>query len=263
MWQHCLATHLSTNESFNLFNVYGPTVIGEKRDLWNLLSDKLQSTNVENCILVKDFNAILVESEKKGGIQRLGTSQKDFQYFVDNNHLMDIIPKNGTFTWTNRRTGFTSIAERLDRFLMVGNWLGQNHLIESSILSLVGSDHSPICLTIDKGQFLGRALFRFEKMWVRDPAIQDLILKWWNELELGNHSRLFKLNQKLRYIKIKVKEWNLTQFKDIHKEKIRITTELEEVANFVTNLGMDVSLFQKEKGLKSDLNEILRREEIH
>ncbi|XP_059075295.1 uncharacterized protein LOC131875241 [Cryptomeria japonica] len=66
-------------------------VIGENRDLWNLLFDKLQSTNVENCKLARDFNAILVESEKKGGIQRLGTSQKDFQ-----NRILEITRTDGS-----------------------------------------------------------------------------------------------------------------------------------------------------------------------
>lgn len=32
--------------------------------------------------------------------------------------LMDIVPKKGKFTWTNRRVGGEHIAVRLDRFLI-------------------------------------------------------------------------------------------------------------------------------------------------
>lgn len=75
-------------------------------------------------MVAEDFNAILSDNEKCGGIQRTGTAQKDFLEFVEKNHLLDIVPKNGVFTWTNRRSGFTNIAERLDRFLVTSDWLG-------------------------------------------------------------------------------------------------------------------------------------------
>ncbi|GLJ39721.1 hypothetical protein SUGI_0811990 [Cryptomeria japonica] len=124
-WQHCSVTILGRNENFNLFNV---------------------------CVVAGDFNAILFGIEKSGGIQRTGTSQKDFLDFVEKNHLLDIVLKNGIFTWTNRRVGFTNIVERLDRFLVTGEWLGQNLALESLILSLIRSDHYPICLEVALGQ---------------------------------------------------------------------------------------------------------------
>ncbi|GLJ15842.1 hypothetical protein SUGI_0261440 [Cryptomeria japonica] len=262
-WQHCLLTILGRIENFNLFNVYGPSSASDKRALWDLLTIKLNSITDGSCVVGRDFNAILSGIEKSGGIQRTGTSQKDFSEFVEKNHLLDIVPKNGVFTWMNRRVGFTNIVERLDRFLVTGEWLGQNLPLESSILPLIRSDHYPICLEVAMGQVEGGTHFRFEKMWFRVPELYDLISVWWNEPVLGNHSRLFILNKKLKYIKVKIKEWNKSQFKNILMEKLRNKVELEEITNSVITSGMNEDLFTKENTLKSDLNEILRCEEIH
>ncbi|XP_057856474.2 uncharacterized protein LOC131065846 [Cryptomeria japonica] len=100
-------------------------------------------------------------------------------------------------------------------------------------------------------------------MWLRVSYLHDLIAPLWNEPVLGNNSRLFKLNKKLKYIKIKIKEWNLSQFQNIHKEKLRVTAKLEVLSSFVIKSGMNDVLFQRESSLKSELNEILQHEEIH
>ncbi|XP_059066679.1 uncharacterized protein LOC131857910 [Cryptomeria japonica] len=216
-----------------------------------------------SCVFADDFNAILASNEKKGGIQRIDMALKNFQDFVDKNQLMDVSPKNGTFTWKNRHTGFTKIAERLDRFLVAGDWLAQNLILESTIIPLIGSDHFPICLNVSLGYYEGGHPFRFKSMWLRVPDLHDLIAAWWNELVLKNNSRLFKLNKKLKYINIKIKEWNLSQFQNIHMEKLRVTIELEDLSNFVIKSGMNEVLLQREISLKSELNENLWCEEIH
>lgn len=131
--------------------------------------------------------------------------------------------------------GFTNIAERLDRFLVSGEWLGQNLALESSILSLTGSDHYPIYLEVALAQAKGGTPFRFEKTWLRVTKLHDLLVAWWNEPVLRNHSRLFILNKKIKYIKVKIKEWNNNHFKNIHMEKLRIKAELADLTNSVTS----------------------------
>lgn len=262
-WQHCSVIILGRNENFNLFNVYGLSTTANKQALWALLSSKLNSITNGSCVVAGDFNAILSGTEKSGGIQRTSTSQKVFLDFVEQNHLLDVVLKIGIFTWTNRRVRFTNIVEWLDRFLVSGEWLGQNLALESSILPLIGSDHYPICLEVTLGQAEGGTPFRFEKMWFRVPKLYDLIAAWWNEPIFGNYSRLLILNKKLKYIKVKIKEWNKSHFKNIHMEKLRIRAELADLTSSVITSGMTKDLFIKENSLKSGLNEILQCEEIH
>lgn len=61
--------------------------------------------------MVGDFNALLDLDEKKGGLRMSNKIMEDFRDFVMQNQLMDVVPKNGTFTWTNRRANFAHISE--------------------------------------------------------------------------------------------------------------------------------------------------------
>ncbi|XP_057854562.2 uncharacterized protein LOC131064437 [Cryptomeria japonica] len=71
-------------------------------------------------IAARDFNALLGIDEKVGGLQK-PSKVEDFRDFVSNCKLVDIIPKIGKFTWTNKRLKFANISERLDRFLFLKN----------------------------------------------------------------------------------------------------------------------------------------------
>lgn len=64
------------------------------------------------------FNAILANEEKLGGITKPQRSMMDILDFVDSNHLSNVVPSNGLFTWTNKRNDFSRILERLDRFFL-------------------------------------------------------------------------------------------------------------------------------------------------
>lgn len=61
--------------------------------------------------------------EKQGGNNNYNRVQQDFQEFVDINKLRDVDFMKGKFTWTNRRKGFIAIMEKLDNFLLFGNWV--------------------------------------------------------------------------------------------------------------------------------------------
>lgn len=72
------------------------------------------------------FNAIINNSDKRGGIIiKANRTMQDFQSFIEDNELYDVVPRNGFFTWNNRRIGFTNIrigftniVERADHFIL-------------------------------------------------------------------------------------------------------------------------------------------------
>lgn len=72
---------------------------------------------------------------------------EDFRDFVTLNHLFDVIPKNGRYTWYNRRENFARISERLDRFLVGPFWLDSTINLDSCILPLSLSNHFPVQLS--------------------------------------------------------------------------------------------------------------------
>lgn len=72
--------------------------------------------------------------------------------------------KNEKYTWTNRRQGFTCIAEKLDHLFLFGNWTEMEKMVEASIFPFSGSNHFPIQLTIALDNYSDDSIFRFEKM---------------------------------------------------------------------------------------------------
>ena len=56
--------------------------------------------------------------EKKGGIRTLNRDAEAFMSFIIRANLEDILPKNGSFNWTNRRGGDMHITSRLDHFMI-------------------------------------------------------------------------------------------------------------------------------------------------
>lgn len=109
---------LDFDVSFNLFNVYGPTSTEENLKTWDQLPMLIQSQNSHQVILGGDFNAILNQNEKIGGIFPPIKTIQDFAKFVENNDLMDNRPSNGKFKWKNGRSSFAQVAARLDKFFL-------------------------------------------------------------------------------------------------------------------------------------------------
>ena len=91
---------------FYLINVYGHISTQDKLKIWDKLAMLIQLQNSHQGILGGDFNAILNQNEKVGGIFPPIKTIQDFAQFVENNDLMDIQPSNGKFTLTNRRSVF-------------------------------------------------------------------------------------------------------------------------------------------------------------
>lgn len=128
---------------FPLFNVYGPTKTEEKLKVWTEISLQVNLLESDKVIIAGDFNAILDIDYKEGGLRKPTKVMDDFRDFISNCKLIDIIPKNGRFTWTNRRLNFSKIFERLDRFLVGEWWMNANFSLESNIIPQIGSDHFP------------------------------------------------------------------------------------------------------------------------
>jgi exonuclease III len=141
-WSITVAYRLiGSNKPGHLTNVYGPANPRDKQAFLNNL--EYLSTLVESnrWIVGGDFNLIRNLKEKKGGTRCLDREASDFDSFIDNNNLIDLETPNGTYTWTNRRTGTHQIACKMDRFLISKSLMLEGTALESSILNWHGSDH--------------------------------------------------------------------------------------------------------------------------
>ncbi|XP_059070351.1 uncharacterized protein LOC131860023 [Cryptomeria japonica] len=177
-----------------------------------------------------------------GGAGWTRQSQRDFSSFVISSRLIEIPFKTGELTWTNRRSGFLNIAERLDRFFIAGDWTESHWANEAEILLITGSDHYPICLRIQDDNAPERCPFKFEAMWLWDISIRNLVEQWWKHKPDNPGNKAFILLKKLQFLKEQFKRWNRESFRNILKEKVDLEEGLKTLHEQIISQGMDEDL---------------------
>ena len=82
--------------------IYASTDDKKRAQQFALLSDHL-AYYLEPCLLMGDFNDLLLNSEKEGGNMRTATSMRAFRNFVTDSCLLDLGFEGYPYTWRNRR----------------------------------------------------------------------------------------------------------------------------------------------------------------
>lgn len=119
-----------------------------------------------------DFNEVLFEIDKRGGLPCDPNNLSAFRACLDVNGLRDVDLMGYPFTWSNKRIDGL-IEEKLDRFVATEEWCNLFPMASAENITWDGSDHSPIII-FPKGKqeewrHRGREegnLFRFEARWV-------------------------------------------------------------------------------------------------
>ena len=126
---------------------------------------------------------------------------------------------NGTFTWNNKRGGASQVASKLDRFIISEDLLLIGLDVSALILPFGGLDHWPVQL---EATFMGTPRnkpFRIENVWLSHPDFTSNIDKWWMEYMHVQGTKMFMLQQRLKHIKSRLKDWNKKEFGNIFKAK--------------------------------------------
>ena len=92
--------------------------------------------------------------------------------------MLEILTRNGIFTWNNRRKDFSYIAEKLDRFFFKGDLTKMDLTIIASIQPIAGSDHYPVRIEFIEPKKLSTNPFKCEKMWFLDNNFMECIKQW-------------------------------------------------------------------------------------
>ena len=118
------------------------------------------------CFIAGEFNVTISVDESRGGVKvrdPFGERLKDLALHWG---LIDIKPKNGVYTWSNKRIVLGHIADRLDRVLVSTHLLRNLPFLESKLLCSAISDHNPLCLFFPLMENLGPLPFRFNHLWL-------------------------------------------------------------------------------------------------
>jgi hypothetical protein len=84
--------------------------------------------------------------------------------------------------------------------------------IEYTILPCHGSNHWPIYLNLDIKEGPKNRPFKFEAFWLEHPSFQANNTKWWKEASISNHSPMYRFQQRLKNLKLRLNLWNREEF---------------------------------------------------
>ncbi|KAF7150653.1 hypothetical protein RHSIM_Rhsim02G0038900 [Rhododendron simsii] len=204
--------------------VYASTDHVERRNLWRRLAVKVEDSQ-EPCVLGGDFNCILDNEEKSGGLDKEEWELKDFRSFVEENDLIDIGYVGYPFTWNNKRGGRTNIRMRLDRVIVNSQW--RSGFPNGSLLHLSpgGSDHCPILLRYGVSNNNRISRFIFDSRWTSREACGDIVRACWAKYFVG--SRWFRVQQKIRLCRKRLRQWRSSQMLNSGKRLKELQVQLE------------------------------------
>ncbi|RVX09324.1 LINE-1 retrotransposable element ORF2 protein [Vitis vinifera] len=122
------------------------------------------------------------------------------------------------------------------------------------------SDHSPICLETNPLKW-GPTPFRFENMWLLHPEFKEKFRVWWQECT-GEGWEGHKFMRKLKFVKSKLKEWNIMTFGDLKERKKLILTDLSRIDLIEQEGNLNSDLVLERTLRRRELEDVLLKEEV-
>jgi len=98
---------------------------------------------------------------------------------------------------------------------------------EAFAFPTIGSDRSPILLSLNPTELRRKKLFRFETYWLEHPECEEVVKKAWNE----NRTNKFTLAGKTRWVAAKLSKWSRRNFKNAQKQLTPLKYRLQELTN--------------------------------
>ncbi|XP_059290400.1 uncharacterized protein LOC132043958, partial [Lycium ferocissimum] len=127
-------THSSLNQSVLVSVVYAKCARDEREELWEAMVELANQQDLP-WIIGGDFNVIVSDEEKQGGLPVSSNETLDFSTCIQICGLIDVGFTGSKFTWWNGRTEEECIFKSLDRILWntYGNIFQQIATIEDTI----------------------------------------------------------------------------------------------------------------------------------
>ncbi|XP_075098809.1 uncharacterized protein LOC142175728 [Nicotiana tabacum] len=193
--------------------VYAKCSAMERLDLWDHLY-YLASDMELPWLVGGDFNVILHEDEKIGGLPVHPPEYEDFAFCVNSCGCLSKGTKE-VHSYGGMGDPMLSVYSRDWIFV---NLSFQNMLptIEVEHLIRTGSDHAPLLMTcrVQTTNFVKP--FRFLNFWTKHATFMDVVRQNWEADFIGDPFFMFKQN--IKRVKVALSKWNRETFGDIFKQ---------------------------------------------
>lgn len=180
-----------------------------------------------------------------------------FNSFIASANLLDVPHQNASFTWSNFRE--SASHSLIDCFLVTNAIMDKFWPLGVKRLCRPTSDQYPL-LSFGAEKW-GPFPFRFENVWLIHHSFSPLFEYWWKNTPLRGwpgHGFI----QKLKTLKLVIKEWNKNTFGCIKSQQNQLLTELSILDNMEeTGPFLDAHRLQRST-IKSQLLSLATNEEI-
>jgi exonuclease III len=239
---------------WSLIGFYGPPYQAKRRKAWCNLSALLRSLNGP-WMCFGDFNCVVSESEKQGGIRGSPSTPTFLKDLLFDLEAIDLGYSGNQFTWWNKRWGKRAIRERLDRAISNPSWRLAFPKAIVLHLGAINSDHAPLLIDTNPAEDFCPRPFRFAAIWTKDPRCGSIISKAWSSKVQGTHSYILCRKQALTTVALK--KWNKNVFGHCSTKIKELTDSIEEIQLHERT----ETRASQEAYLHGELNEWLRRNE--
>ncbi|KAJ8426938.1 hypothetical protein Cgig2_012898 [Carnegiea gigantea] len=130
-----------------------------------------------------DFNSILHQGDRIGGINVTEGEIKDFAACIQHCGLQEFRFEGAFFTWTNKQ-----VWSRIDRALHNGFWYACHDFTHVHYRPQGPSDHTPIILSFPHYP-KPRYTFLFCDMWANDRGFKDIVKTYLTQNQNGSKLR--------------------------------------------------------------------------
>ncbi|XP_062009502.1 uncharacterized protein LOC133726056 [Rosa rugosa] len=200
-----------------------------------------------------DFNEIMCNADKSGGVSRATAPMRRFRETMSNCDLLDMGFVGSRFTWSNKYT-----KERLDRAFQSLSWSNNFPFSRVVTLSPSESDHCPILVEVKKDQGTIRRAqkrFRFEEMWHGNEHCASIIQQNWSQPLTGN--ALHQLGRKIQSTGEQLLHWHQNEFE---KQKVELCV-VQEKLNDIMKEPYSPLQYEEQHLLHVKLSQILAQQE--
>ncbi|GJX04161.1 hypothetical protein Tco_0190077, partial [Tanacetum coccineum] len=129
---------------------------------------------------------------------------------------------------------------KLDRFLMTVDVLTSNPDLKTIVLDRQWSDHNPILMYNEKSDY-GPIPFKLYHSWIHQKGF-DVMIKEANEEFVNSNFHSCSLQQKLKFMKLKIKNWH----NDSNSRDLERSMEIQSLVNAI-ELKIDNSTVSDEE----------------
>ncbi|GJZ28672.1 RNA-directed DNA polymerase, eukaryota [Tanacetum coccineum] len=239
------------NEKNVLFiAIYAPQDVKEKSMLWDYLMLEISRWKGE-VVVMGDFNEVRYSSDRYGSVFNVQGANA-FNSFISNAGLVEVSLGGCSFTWCHKSAMKMS---KLDRFLVSDSILNLFPHISAITLERYLSDHRPILLREHHVDY-GPIPFRFFHYWCEVDGFSKLVEDVWKESPNNASNAMVSFMGKLKYLKVKIREWNKNNMASRKNVKDNYMADLEVVEGIIDNGKGNEEIVLKRADLVKNLQHI-------